>query len=181
MKQKDEGAIQKLLAMVLLLWAVICWGILLSVMKAGYAGQFLEDCLTQANLAALVVDPYHYGSTGELVFEDVNEVKKSFEKALEAGLGDQTNRQKLGLSGEVEIVDFRVYEVTEGGVIETIFDSNGNRSTVWYDSGMGVKAPDGTDIQNSALYAQIAVPAEFLFGVKVTAIKEHCVDIVSEV
>ena len=35
-------------------------------------------------------------------------------------------------------------------------------------------------IQNSSVYAKIAVPIEFLFGVEITAIKEHCVDIVSE-
>lgn len=180
MKQKDKGVIHKLLALILLLWAVICWGILLSIMKAGYTSRFLEDCLTQANLSALIVDPYHYGSTGELIFKDLDEVKAIFEDALNKGLGNQEARQRLGLAGEVKLVDFRIYEVTSHGTSEFIYDRDGNCSTVLYDVSQAVEAPDGTPIQNSAIYARIAVPAEFLFGVEVTAIKEHCVDIVSE-
>ena len=180
MKQKDKGMIHKLLALILLLWAVICWGLLLSVMKAGYTGRYLEDCLTQANLAALIVDPYYYGSTGELVFENTDKVKDIFEEALNEGLGSEASRERLGIVGEVELTDFRIYEVTSQGTREFIFDRNDNCSTVLHTVGTDVKAPDGTRILNSAIYARIAVPAEFLFGVEVTAIKEHCVDIVSE-
>ena len=180
MKQKDEGVIHKLFALILLLWTVICWGILLSIMKAGYTGRFLEDCLMQANLSALIVDPYHYGSTGELIFENLEEVKERFENALYKGLGTEEARQKLGISEGVELVDFRIYEVTSQGTGEFIYDCHNNCSTVRYDRGQDVEAPDGTHIQNSAIYARIAVPVNFVFGVEVTAIKEHCVDIVSE-
>lgn len=180
MKQKDKGVIHKLFALILLLWTVTCWGILLSVMKAGYTSQFLEDCLMQANLSALIVDPYHYGSAGELVFTNLEEVKERFEHALNKGLGSEDTRQKLGLAGEVQLVDFRIYEVTNQEISEFKYDSNDNCSTVRYDRGQTVKAPDGTYIRNSAIYARIAVPAKFMFGVEVTAIKEHCVDIVSE-
>lgn len=180
MKQKDEGVIHKLFAMILLLWAVICWSVLLSVTKAGYTGRFLEDCLTQANLAALIVDPYHYGSTGELVFENISEVKAIFEDALEKGLGSDENRQRLGIAGEVQLLDLRIYEVTGQGTGEFRFDGTGNCNVVRHAAGSNVLAPDGTHIQSSSVYAKIAVPTEFLFGVEVTAIKEHCVDIVSE-
>lgn len=180
MKQKDEGVIHKLFALILLLWAVVCWGVLLSVMRAGYTNRYLEDCLVQANLAAILVDPYHYGSTGELVFENVDEVKALFEATLNQGLGSSETRQKLGISGDVELIDFRIYEVTTQGTSEFVYDRDGNRGMVRYAAGVTVEAPDGTYIQNSALYARIAVPTEFLFGVEVTAIKEHCVDIVSE-
>lgn len=179
-KQKDEGVIYKLLALLLLFWAIICWGILLTVMKAGYMGRCLEDCLTQANLAALVVDPYHYGSTGELVFENVNTVKDIFEEALYKGLGSEENQKKLGITGKAEVEDFRIYEVTAQGISEFIFDRNDNFSTRLYSGNEVVQAPDGTRIEHSAVYAKIAVPAQFLFGVEVTARKEHCADIVSE-
>ena len=180
MRQKDKGVIHKLLALILLLWAVICWGILLAIMKAGYTNRFLEDCLTQANLSALIVDPYHYGSTGELIFENLDEVKLIFQDTLNRGLGNQAARQRLGLTGEVELVDFRIYEVTSQGTSEFIYDHSDHCSTVLYDINQEVEAPDGTQIHNSAIYAKIAVPTEILFGVEVTAIKEHCVDIVSE-
>lgn len=180
MKRRDKGVIHKLFALLLVLWAVVCWGILLSVMKAGYTSRFLEDCLTQANLAALIVDPYHYGSTGELVFGNLEEIKASFEKALNRGFGSEETRQKLGITGKVELVDFRIYEVTSQEISEFIYDGYDNCSTVRYDRGQAVEAPDGTHIQNSAVYARIAVPVTFWFGVEVTAIKEHCVDMISE-
>lgn len=181
MKQKDEGVIYKVLALLLLFWVITCWGILLSLMRAGYISRCLEDCLTQANLAALVVDPYHYGSTGELVFENIDTVRAIFEEALYKGLGTEENQNKLGMTGKAQIEDFRVYEVTTQGISEFVFDSDRNFSTKWYDANAVVQAPDGTRIDHSAVYAKIAVPAQFLFGVEVTARKEHCADIVSEV
>lgn len=180
MKKKDDGAVHKLLAMIVLLWAVICWGVLLDVMRAGYVSRYLEDSLTQANLAAILIDPYHYGSTGELAFENVESTRSVFENYLEKGLGSDEMRQKLGITGEVEILDFRIYEVTSLGTTEFVYDAYNHCRQNRFDKEVVATAPDGTEIQNSSIYARIAVPIEFLLGVKITAIKEHCVDIVSE-
>lgn len=180
MKKKDEGAIHKLFAMIILMWAVICWGVLLEVMRAGYVSRYLEDSLTQANLAAILIDPYHYGSTGELVFENVEETKTIFTDFLEKGLGSDETRQILGIVEEPKILDFRVYEVTDIGTTEFVYDAYNHCGQNSFDKEIMVVAPDGTNIQNSSIYAKIAVPIEFLFGVEITAIKEHCVDIVSE-
>ena len=177
--QKDKGTIHKLFALILLLWGVVCWGVLWSVIKAGYTNRHLEDCLMQANLAALIVDPYHYGSTGELIFENADEVKSIFEEVLKEGLGSTETKKSLGIK-DVVLLDFRIYEVTSQEIKEIIFDRYDNCSVVRYVKEAEVAAPDGTSIENSAIYARIAVPTEFLFGVEVTAIKEHCVDIVSE-
>lgn len=180
MKKTDNGAIHKLFAMIILLWAVFGWGVLLEVMRAGYVSQYLEDSLTQANLAAILIDPYHYGSTGELIFENVEATRELFLDTLHKGLGEEDVRQKLGLMEDVRLVDFRVYEVTSLGIAEFMYDEYGQGRQTLFESGAAVEAPDGTNIQNSSIYAKIAVPVEFLFGVEVTAIKEHCVDIVSE-
>ena len=177
--QKDKGMIHKLLALIFLFWGIICWGILGIIMKVGYTNRFLEDCMAQANLAALVVDPYHYGSTGELVFENVDQVKLLFEAALNEGLGSEEKRKNLGLK-QIELIEFRVFEVTAQEIREVIFDRKGSCKIVYHTKEAEMKAPDGTTIENSAVYAQIAVSAEFLFGIEVTATKEHCADIVSE-
>ena len=180
MNRKDEGAIHKLFALILVLWMVLCWGAFLQIMKVGYVNAYLEDCLTQANLSALFIDPYHYGSTGELVFENVNDTRTIFTDTLEAGLGSKENRERLGINGEVSVVDFRVYEVTSSGISEFTFDENGSYQMRQFEEELEVKAPDGTVIQSSALYAQIKIPVEFVHGMQMTATKEHCVDIVSE-
>ena len=180
MKKKDAGAIHKLFAMILLLWVVVCWGVLLEVMRAGYASRYLEDSLLQANLAALLIDPYHYGSTGELVFQDASRTKQIFSDYLEDGLGSEEVRQKLGVNGEPEIIDFRIYEVTSMGTTEFDYDENNHYVQRLFGKEAMVTAPDGTIIQNSSIYAKVAVPMTFLFGIEINAIKEHCVDIVSE-
>lgn len=180
MNKKDKGAIHKLFALIAVLWLVICWSAFLQIVKAGYVSGYLEDCLTQANLAALLVDPYHYGSTGELVFKDVENTRTIFQETLEAGLGSKENREKLGITESVRVVDFRVYEVTALGIMEFAFDERGVYQTRQFESGRVVEAPDGTIIKNCALYARVEVPVEFLFGVRIIAVKEHCVDMVSE-
>ena len=178
-KRKDAGAIEKLLCLIVLTWVVVCWGVLLQIIKAGYVNRYLEDCLTQANLAALLVEPYVYGSTGELVFEDLEKTRELFWETLNKSLGEQKTRNQLGIS-DVEVLDFRVYEVTREGSTEYVFGNGNSYIKTNFLPEVLLKAPDGTEIQSSSIYAKIAVSTHFIFGIEVTAMKEHCVDIVSE-
>lgn len=180
MKKKDAGTIHKFYSLIVLFWAVMCWSVLLVVTKAGYVARHLEDSLTQANLAAILMDPYYYGSTGELIFADKDQTRQMFEEVLSKALGDEASRQKLGVVEQEQILDFRLYEVTGERIMEFYYNQAGNCTQIQYPVSEIVRAPDGTMIQNSSIYAKIAVPIEFLFGVEITAIKEHCVDIVSE-
>ena len=181
MKKKDTGNIHMTLSFTVLIWIVLVWCVLLNLMKADYAGRYIKDCLTQANLAALVVDPYQYGALGELVFADVRETKVLFEEVLSNSLGDEENLEKLGITGPAVLQEFRVYEVTESGISEFIFDSQGAMQMCRYEADDTVKAPDDTTITESGLYARIEVPVAFGFGIELKAVKEHCVDIKSEV
>lgn len=180
MRSRDDGVIHKLYALILVMWIGICWSVLLVITKAGYVDQYLEDCLTQANLAALLVDPYYYGSTGELVFSDTEATRQLFEEILQAGLGEKDARQRLGIGAEVSLLDFRIYEVTAAGTTEFTYDDYGKSSTKLFSPTQVVCAPDGTRIQSSSIYAKISVPVVIGFGIENTAIKEHCVDMVSE-
>ena len=179
MNKKDKGAIHATLALMVLVWISLFWSVLLQLVRAEYTGHFIEDCLMQANLAAMVVDPYHYGREGELVFQDAGETKLLFEGILKESFGAEENLKKLGITEPIVLQEFRVYEVTGNGTTESVFDSQGVLHTCWYDTGTVVKAPDGTVISESALYARIEVPVDFMFGIRVNAVKEHCVDIKS--
>lgn len=180
MDKKDLGAVQKLFSMIICLWITVCLSVLMQVMKAGYVDWYLQDVLMQANLAALLIDPYHYGTTGELVFEDVRKTKEIFEQVLRQGIGDETDREGLGITQEAELMELRVYEVLKDRTTERIYHASGGWTQKGYESGALVTAPDGTVIENTSIYAKIAVPVRFIFGVEVTAVKEHCVDVVSE-
>jgi len=180
-KASDKGMVHITLSFILLVWLVMVWCVLLNLKKADYAARYIEDCLTQANLAALVVDPYQYGSSGELVFSDVRETKALFENILKNSMDDEETLKKLGITGPAALQEFRVYEVTGTGTAEFIFDSLGFMRTCKYGLTETVTAPDETVIEESALYARIEVPVAFLFGIELKAIKEHCVDIKNEV
>ena len=173
MKKKDEGTVHKLFAMFLLLWTVMGCGALMVLFQAGYVNRYLEDCITQANLAALLIEPYHYGTTGELVFEDV------FSDILEQGLGAESTRKALGINGEIDVLDFRVYEVTGKGITEFVFFNDCDYKQTFYEANHKVEAPDGTSIQSSSIYAQIRIPIKLWMAEDVSVIKEHCVDIVN--
>lgn len=179
MKKKDTGAVNKLLSMMVLMWGVLACFALSGVVRAGYIRSYLEDSLLQANLAAILIDPYHYGKTGELVFQDVEETKAVFTDFLEMRL-TQREREKLGITQPAEILDFRVYEVTAERTTEFIFAGDLPCEQKQFSKEHVVTAPDGTLIENSAVYAKIAISVECMPGIEITAIKEHCVDMVSE-
>ncbi len=177
MRKKDAGAIHKTMVYMVILWVVVCFCVLFNLMKAGYASAYIEDCLMQANLAALLTDPYHYGSTGELVFEDIYKTRNDFEEILRECMKRENLPEGLGILEPLVIQDFRIYEVTEQGTAEFVFDSVGGVSSCKYEPGQALQAPDGTDITQSALYARITVPVRFMFGLEIEAEKEHCVDV----
>lgn len=176
--KKDKGSIHKLFSMLLLWWIVICFCVGLGLTKAGYVNQYLEDVLMQANLSAILIDPYHYGATGELVFADTEYIETVFEKSLTEALGENTNYRKLGIYGPIQILEIRLYEVIEKTILEVAYVGDAKASVLHYEKGETVIAPDGTNIESSAIYVRIAVPLEVVFGIRLTAIKEHCVDVV---
>lgn len=176
--KRDSGSIHRLFSLIMLLWMGIGVGVLLSITKAGYVNQYLEDCLMQANLAAILIDPYHYGVTEELVFADTGQIKEVFEKSLETSLGNDETLQKLGIQKPITILEFRVYEVTKEGILEVVYIKDEDASTYHYPIDTPVDAPDGTRIVSSAIYAKISVPVKAGFGIQITSIKEHCVDVI---
>lgn len=180
MEKKDSGAIHKLFSMIVFLWIVICVYVLMQVMQAGYISRHLEDVLTQADLSALLIDPYHYGATGELVFEDAQQVKALFEQVLNKGIGEEQTRAGLGITDKASILDFRIYELQNARITEMLCSASGDWTQKVYAADETVFAPDGTQIKTASVYARIAVPVKFLFGIDMIAVKEHCADIVSE-
>ena len=114
------------------------------------------------------------------MFENTQDVREIFQEVLSESLGNEETRAKLGIGTEIRIQKLCIYEVTKAGTTEFIFDSRGLLQTKHYDSTVVIKAPDGTVIQNSSLYARIEVPVKFMLGIEIKAIKEHCVDIKSE-
>ncbi len=175
--KRDNGSIHKLFSFLSLAWMVICIGVFLSVIKAGYVNQYLEDCLMQANLSAMLIDPYRYGITGELVFADTEKTKNMFEESLKTSFGMKENLQKMGISEPINVLELRLYEVTKSGITEIVYAKE-EAKNFRYEKDVTVFAPDGTKIVSSAIYAKIQVPVTVGFGIQLSSIKEHCVDVI---
>ena len=160
--KRDEGSVHRVFSLVLIAWMVVLVCVLFILARVGLVNQCIEDDLMQANLSALLIDPYQYGETGELVFVNPMEIKAIFERVLEEG----------------EMLDFRTYEVRLDGVLETICAGEMAGTSYWYDPGTHITSPDGTEIVSTSIYSKIAVPVTLGFGIEVTALKEHCVDVI---
>ena len=174
----DEGSIHRLFSLFLIMWTVILLGVILTVAKIGLVDQHLEDSLMQANLSATLIDPYQYGASNELVFADAMLGKATFERCLVENLGSKELLQRLGVLEDVKVLEFRLYELREDGILERAYTDGETCILHRYDPGAYVTAPDGTQILSSSIYTKISVPVKTVLGIEVTAIKEHCVDVV---
>lgn len=176
--KRDDGSVHRLFSLFLIAWMVVLVGVAFTLAKAAFVDQHIEDSLMQANLSALLIDPYQYDETGELVFANALEVEKIFEESLNVSLGGDETLQKFGILDAAKLLDFRLYEVRTEGILETVCEGTKAGTSRWYELGAYVLAPDGTQIVSSSIYAKIAVPVKVGFGIEVTAVKEHCVDII---
>ena len=175
--KRDDGSVHRMFSFFLIIWIVILFGVLFQVAKAGLLNRHLEDSLMQANLSAILIDPYQYGATKELVFANIDEVKERFEENLWEGMGSYETMRKLGIVERAKVQELRLYERKEKGICETVFrdgDPSIKLQHSWRDM---VVAPDGTFIETASIYAKIAVPVRLGFGMELTVVKEHCVDV----
>jgi len=63
--------------------------------------------------------------------------------------------------------------------LEVAYIADKEAVTYHYPVDTPVYAPDGTDIVSSTIYAKVSVPVKVGFGIQITSIKEHCVDVIA--
>ncbi len=178
MNRKDQGLIHYVFAMILFSWIVLVMLFLIQFLRMERLKAYLEDCMTQAGLAALLIEPYTYGMSGELVFGEMQEVEEVYLEYLHAALGSAQNQERLGIAGEVAVAGLIVYEKTGEGILAHERQENGNWVSALYGDGDAVFAPDGTEVVAGTIYACIRVPVRVWGGVTVEIERQHCVDIV---
>ena len=178
MKRKDQGLMHYTFSMILISWAVLMIFLLLLLLRAERLKAYLQDCMTQAGLSALLIEPYTYGMSGEVIFADVQEVEQIYLKYLETALGSSENQEKLGIAGEVVLTQLIVYEKTTDGIRMNERQEDGSWLSAVYAASETVCAPDGTQIVSAAIYAAVRVPVLVWGEVTVEIERQHCVDIV---
>ncbi|MCD7862781.1 MAG: hypothetical protein LUG61_04540 [Lachnospiraceae bacterium] len=179
MKKKDQGLMHYVFAMILLSWTVLALLVMAQLQRMERLKLYLEDCMTQAGLSALLIEPYTYGRSGELIFGQAQDVEAIYLEYFEDALGSAQNQEKLGIAGEIVLTELMIYEKTTSGILLYERQEDGGWQSVLYSAGESVCAPDGTEIVSSSVYAKIVVPVQVWSGVTVEIERQHCVDVVS--
>lgn len=178
MKRKDRGLMHYAFSMILISWTVLMIFLLVQLLRAERLKAYLEDCMTQAGLSALLIEPYTYGMSGEVVFYQAQEVEQIYLEYLMAALGSSENQERLGIAGEVELAQLIIYEKTADGIRMNERQADGGWVSAVYAVDETVCAPDGTQIVSAAIYAAVRVPVRVWGEITVEIERQHCVDIV---
>ena len=178
--KKRDGKIEVLVPLYFFLFFLVILVYVLQMYKVRVVSAMAEDALTASNLAAAVVDVEEYGVTGNLIIPSPGNAFVMYQNALKTNMNLDNNwksiRDDSPISGQVEVLDFIVYNVRGTNVEIHSFGRNPYSSVEV--NGLGIVcAPDGKVIENTSIYSHITFPVETAFDVTVQAEKEELVDI----
>ncbi len=144
------------------------------------SSQYLEDALALSNLASATVDVEEYGISHRLVISDPKQAYETYRMAVKENLNLDEGWECRGrgvIGGPVRIVNYTVYNVSGDDVEICSFDENG-RMSCWREQIGAAAAPDGTKIESTGVYSEIAYLQKGFPGAAVEARKGKLADIV---
>lgn len=178
--KKERGQTEAAAGLFFLLFlAVLLWALLqLELFQA--AALYMEDALAASNLASAVIDVEEYGISGKLVIKDPWEAYDRYREALKINLNlddawNCPNRRMI--AGQVRILKYIVYNCIEDTVYISYINEDGVLSG-WQEALGQAVSPEGTVIESTGVYSEIAFPVEGLFGLRLQARKGKLADIV---
>lgn len=166
--------------MFFLLFVVVVFSYQLYLSEIIQAGRMVEDALTESELAAAVIDLQELGRTGQIRFSDLGTVYSNFTYHMRNNLeldAEGNSKHSLFAAGPIQIEDFRVYEVTDGGIREYDFDNQGKVKWQREWKVGEVTAPDGTGIEETSIYASCTFSVRGMNQSILLGKKEKTVDI----
>lgn len=144
------------------------------------AGAYVEDALAASDLASALIDVEEYGKTHTIRIADTETAFQIYRDTLyynlamdEAGYSSKTEL----LTGEIQIRQYIVYNVSEGGVEITGYDGQGNCNLHEIGLPGTVRTPDGTPVEHTTIYSRVGFRVMGLLGRTIEAEKEKSVDI----
>ena len=189
--QKDDGkigfVIPIMIFMLLMVFVAFTWRMkIISSAKIQVA-----DAITDANLAAAVVDTDLYGSAYRIENYNYTDMYNKYLRTLKASLDlddTLTPRTSTYLASAVKIEDFWVYNVVkneEGEITRVILHKvydNGiatNIDTTYTSDFDEIRTPDGSRVESLTIYSNISFDVDLIAGYKVNVSKDESVDVVS--
>jgi len=181
--RKQEGKIEIIVSVYWILILTILLAVFMQLLQFQATKSYVEDALAASNLASAVIDIETYGILHELIIADPDAAYDLYKEALKINLDLNDyweNTNKAIITGQVEILEYVIYNV-RGEDVEIHFFNAGVRSSWTVYGGLGsVTAQEGTLIETTSIYSRIGFPVEGIMGVLIDARKENLVDIKSE-
>lgn len=179
--KKQQANVDVVVGMMLFLILVLTlfFGFRISQYMITAAG--VEDALAASNLASAVIDLEEYGKSHQICIADTDKAFLTFREALVCNLKldeylNTTNQNFL--VGQVQIKEYRIYNVREEQVDIYIFNNQGEM--ISHSSGVKgeVYTPDNVGVETTTVYSRIAFQVEGLAGNILSGEKEKSIDIV---
>lgn len=180
LRSREWGQVNWSYGMFMILFFTIYLFASLKTERIRAASAYLEDALTASNLASAVVDIEEFGISNTIRIIDTQEAYARYLEAVKGNLnlrGDWTGAEDGIVSGKVRVVKYIIYNVTDSMVETVVFDENG-KIEVGQQSPGDVRAPDGTRIESTSVYSEIAFGVELFPGICYEAHKGELVDVV---
>ena len=177
--KKRKGNLEITVSMYLIVFTVVIVAYLMQMLEFMAVSRYAEDALAMSNLASAVIDLEEYGKNLRIKIPDPNYAYTLYINALQGNMGLDGNMEcstMAAISGEVEIIDYIVYNVNEQDIEITRYGQNPGYEVI--TGGLGsVSAPNGKEIQKTSVYSCITFPVKGYFGIEIQARKDKMVDI----
>ncbi len=142
------------------------------------ASDKLEDALAASGLAASLVDIRQYGTDHSIVISDAENAFEKYGETLSVNLGlNEGGHAGSGLiEGDVNIVDFRIYNV-RGDTVSEIKVSDAGITDLGVKPLGEMRAPNGQIIELTGIYSEISFLLNHRYGRGIIARKSKLTSI----
>lgn len=177
--RKDKGLIEYSLSLIFLMICIFVVLLVFSYRRSIVEKYFVEDALAASTLAAAIVDTDIYGETEDLIISDTDGAYLAFKQTLKTNLGLDDSYMPTNttfMESSVDILEFRVYNVKDGLVTETLYDAHGNKQIQVI--GSGALTPNNKVVESTTVYSKIEFDVKGYMDHVQRQTMEYCADVV---
>lgn len=177
--RKDRGIIEYSLSLIFLMICVLVILLTFSFRRSIIERTYLEDGLAASTLAAAIIDTDVYGESEELIISDTDRAYLTFKQTLKTNLGLDDSfmpTSEAFMESQVNVLEFRVYNVKEGLVTETLYDEHGNKQVQIL--GVATMTPNNKVIESTTVYSKIEFDVKGYMNQVQRETMEYCADVV---
>ena len=177
--KKDKGIIEYSLSLIFFMICILIILLMFSYRRSIIERSYLEDGLAASTLAAVVIDTELYGETEELTISNTDNAYLTFRQTLKTNLNLDENYVPYSntfMESQVKVVEFRVYNVKDGLITETLYNEHGNKQVQVL--GYGAVTPNHKVVESTMVYSKIKFDVKGYMNHVQRETMEYCADVV---